>query len=354
MHMHRVKIAFPDPYRSHTMASFVRRIGHAASALILLLAICVAVPAAAQQPSQVNPTASSVNEQQLLNALRPGGTTISGRVTIPDQKSADLIKPSGQEWRTFHQVTLPWIGAVSIVGMIVLLSGFYAMRGKIKISKGRSGQTITRFGGLDRFVHWLTATSFLVLAFTGLNITFGKFVLLPVIGPDAFTAFSQFGKYIHNYLSFPFMLGIVMMLLIWVKDNIPNKLDVAWFKAGGGLVGDQHPPAARFNGGQKMVFWIVITSGVALSITGLLLMFPYVAGTYGNWQVSQVVHGLVGVVAIAVMFAHIYIGSIGMEGAFDAMGTGEVDLNWAREHHSIWTNETLADSKTPSRAVPAE
>ncbi len=327
------------------------------AALALVLAVAIAAPASAQQPTSVNPTASAVNEQQLLNALRPGGTTVTGRISIPDQKAADLIKPAGQEWRHFHQVTMPWIGAIAIVGMVVLLAVFYGTRGKIRIEHGPSGQTITRFAGFDRFTHWLTAISFVVLGITGLNITFGKFVLLPVIGPDAFTAFSQLGKYLHNYLSFAFMLGIVLMFLIWVKDNIPNKIDVVWFKGGGGLIGKGHPPAARFNGGQKMIFWTTILSGVALSISGLLLLFPYIAGTYGNWQIAQIVHGLVGLVTIAVIMAHIYIGSIGMEGAFDAMGTGEVDLNWAKEHHSLWVKEHLADIHTrgvDAKAVPAE
>jgi formate dehydrogenase subunit gamma len=337
------------------MKAFSDWLGRASGALMLLLAVTLAAPVSAQQPASVNPTAAAAREQQLLDALRPGGTTISGRVSIPDTKSADLIKPSGQEWRHFHQVTLPWLGAIAIVGMVVLLAGFRATRGRVMISKGRSGQTITRFAGLDRFAHWLTAGSFLVLAVTGLNITFGKFVLLPVIGPDAFTAFSQLGKYIHNYLAFPFMLGILLMFGLWVKDNIPNKGDIAWFKAGGGLIGDQHPEAARFNGGQKMIFWTTIISGVALSVSGILLLFPYVAGTYGNWQLSQVVHGLVGVLTIAVILAHVYIGSIGMEGAFDAMGTGEVDLNWAREHHALWVKQHMDDiHERAPKAVPAE
>jgi formate dehydrogenase subunit gamma len=330
------------------------------AALILIAAIC-AVPALAQdrQPTQVNPTALSVQEQQLFQRLQgvgpAGGPTIGGRVSIPDQQSANLIKPSGREWQHFHQVTMPWIGAIAILGMVVVLAVFRFSKGKIPIEGGSSGRTIIRFNSLDRFAHWLTAGSFIVLAITGLNITFGKFVVLPIIGHEAFTPWSQFAKYVHNFLSFAFMLGVALMFVIWVKDNIPNGRDVAWIREGGGLIGHGHPKADRFNAGQKLIFWTVILSGVALSITGIILLFPLEV-TEGNWKLSQIIHGLVGLLTIAVIIAHIYIGSIGMEGAFDAMGSGEVDLNWARQHHAIWVEKEMArqSGRAGARAVPAE
>jgi formate dehydrogenase subunit gamma len=226
------------------------------------------------------------------------------------------------------------------------LTLFYLLRGKIMISKGVSGKTITRFGGLDRFTHWVTAGCFLALTLSGLNVTFGKSVLLPIIGAAAFTNLSIVAKWVHNYLAWPFMAGLILMFLLWVKDNIPNRLDLAWFAAGGGLVGDKHPPARRFNGGQKIVFWMVILGGAALSLSGVYLLFPYSAGGVLNLQFWNTVHAVVSVLLVASMLAHIYIGSIGMEGAFDAMGSGEVDLNWAKEHHSIWVAEELGRAST--------
>jgi formate dehydrogenase subunit gamma len=313
-------------------------------------------PAAFAQGS-VNPTANAVKEEQLLNALKPGGTQeIGGRISIPDSKAATLIRPAGRDWREFHQGTLPLVGGVAIIGMLVVLVLFYMSRGKIKVEKGLSGQTITRFGGLDRFVHWLTAGCFMVLALSGLNITFGKALLLPVIGPEAFTGLSTAAKFAHNYLAWPFMLGLVLMLLIWIKDNIPSGGDVAWFAAGGGLIGKGHPPAKRFNGGQKLIFWSVILGGAALSVSGFYLLFPYQAGGVLNLQFWNVIHAVVSVLLIAMMLAHAYIGSIGMEGAFDAMGTGEVDLNWAKEHHSLWVEDEMRKGRVPAggRLQPAE
>jgi formate dehydrogenase subunit gamma len=233
---------------------------------------------------------------------------------------------------------------------------FYLIRGMVKIESGRSGRTLVRFNAFERFVHWMTATCFIILAISGLNITFGKQLLLPLMGPEAFTAWSQWGKYAHNYLSFPFTIGVVLIFLIWLASNIPNRTDIEWIKRGGGMVGNDHPLAKRFNAGQKMIYWIVILGGAASAITGYILMFPFYATDMAGMQTAQVIHGIVGVLFVAAMLAHIYIGTIGMEGAFEAMGTGEVDENWAKQHHSLWLEEekNKAPSGATPRATPAE
>jgi formate dehydrogenase subunit gamma len=166
------------------------------------------------------------------------------------------------------------------------------------------------------------------------------------LGPEAFTAVSLAGKYAHNFLAFPFTLGIVLLFLIWVRDNIPNAKDIAWFRAGGGLLGKGHPPAARFNGGQKMVFWITVLGGAAVAVSGYLLIFPFAVTDIAGTQIAHIVHGVISMLMIAAMMAHIYIGSVGMQGAFDAMGSGQVDLNWAKEHHSLWVEEELGRART--------
>lgn len=321
----------------------------------MVIGLGLSTPVGAQQGAQINPTAKSVTEDQLLNALKPGSAAeIGGRVTIPDAKSATLIRPAGREWREFHQGTMHLIGGIAILGMLALLVVFYFTRGKIMIAGGPTNRTITRFGSFDRFVHWTTAGCFIVLALSGLNITFGKSILIPLLGESAFAATAQLGKYAHNYLAFPFMIGLALMFLIWVKDNIPSMIDVQWFAQGGGLIGKGHPKAKRFNGGQKMVFWSVILGGAALSVSGWYLLFPYTAGGVLNLQFWNVVHGVVSMLLIGAMLAHAYIGSIGMEGAFDAMGSGEVDLNWAKEHHSLWVEDEMKKGVVPAAMQPAE
>ncbi len=319
--------------------------------LVLVLPLALALPAMAQDAAA--PTAAEV---QLFQELQGN---VAGRVSIPDQRAATLIQPAGKEWRDFIRDTLPWVAGVFILGMLVLLTLFYLIRGRVPIEGGRSGETITRFNGLDRFAHWLSATSFIVLAITGLNIAFGRMLLLPLIGPEAFTAFAEWAKLAHNFVSFPFVAGILLMFVLWVKDNIPTGIDVEWFLAGGGVVGHGHAHSRRFNGGQKFIFWSVIILGSVIAVTGYMLMFPFVVVGMGGMQLAQVLHAVLSMIMISIILAHIYIGSLGMEGAFEAMGSGEVDLNWAEAHHDLWAEEARAKGEiNPARgnrqAVPAE
>ena len=322
--------------------------------LVLLLAL--SAPAFAQ-PTPGNNRGSTTAEELEVQRLLQGGR-LEGRTTIPDPRSEVLIQPQGKAWRDFHNVTLAWVGGVAVGGMLLILVVFYMSRGRIPIEGGPAGRTISRFNLLERGNHWMVASSFIVLGLSGLNLTFGRHLLLPLMGPEAFTALAHYGKIAHNFIAFPFTLGIVVMFLLWVKDNIPNGRDIEWFKMGGGLIGKGHPKAGRFNGGQKMVFWITVLGGGIVAASGYLLIFPF-WGDLGvaDMQLAHIIHSVLAVLMVAAMIAHIYIGSIGMEGAFDAMGTGEVDLNWAKEHHSLWVEQELAKARqvvTPSGAKPAE
>jgi formate dehydrogenase subunit gamma len=268
--------------------------------------------------------------------------------------AASLIQPAGRDWRDFHRSKLPIIGGVAIVGMLALLAIFLMVRGRVRVEHGFSGRKILRFASFERFTHWLTASCFIVLALSGLNISFGRILILPLFGADAFATMSGYAKIAHDYLAFPFMLGLVIMFLIWIRDNIPGKIDWQWLKQGGGIVSKgQHPPAKRFNAGQKGIFWIVMIGGVLMSLSGWYMLFPYLPANVTELQFWTVIHAVIAMLFIAAMLAHIYIGSVGMEGAFDAMGTGEVDINWAREHHSLWVEEEQAKGRVPSPTTPS-
>jgi formate dehydrogenase subunit gamma len=324
------------------------------AAVLLAAAMALAAPVNAQQqmPAPLNPQASqpapstgiidpdaaAVNEQRLLQEF----SRVQGSILIPDQKASILIQPAGRLWDYFHEVLLHWTAIIVILGMVVLLAAAYFILGRLRISAGRSGVRVRRFNSFERFSHWLTASSFVVLALTGLNITFGKHLLLPLIGPDAFSTTAQAAKYIHNYVSFAFVLGLVLIVTLWIGDNIPRKVDVIWLKEGGGFIRSRHPTAGRFNAGEKVVFWFALVAGVGVAVSGYLLMFPFYVTNIAGMQLGQVVHSLIAVFFIAVIIGHIYIGTLGMEGAFEAMRTGSVDLNWAKEHHGLWLAEEIA------------
>jgi formate dehydrogenase subunit gamma len=316
--------------------------------------VALAAPAHAQQQSQiVNPTASVVNEQTLLREL----SRIQGDIDQLDPRARVLEQPAGRVWDHFHEVTLLWVGAIVILGTLAALAAGYFLLGRLRISAGRSGSKVLRFKAFERFAHWLTAVSFVVLGITGLNITFGKHLLLPLIGYDAFAAFSEASKYVHNFTSFAFVLGLVLIVAIFIKDNIPDKTDIEWFRQGGGFIKSKHAPARRFNAGEKLVFWGALGAGILVSVSGFLLLFPFYVTDIAGMQVAQVVHAVIAVLFVALILGHIYIGTLGMEGAFEAMWTGEVDYNWAKEHHDLWLDELAkrgaAFPRHPS-ATPAE
>src|SRR5580700_9812010 len=183
------------------------------------LVMAAAVPAYAEKfapDGAPDPTASVVDQETLLKQM----PRIEGRIDIPDKKAAVLIQPAGRTWDYFHEVLLHWGGAIVILGTIALLGLAYMILGRIRIAAGRSGQKILRFKAFERFSHWLTAVSFVALGLTGLNITFGKIVLLPLIGPDAFSSLSQAAKFVHNFTSFAFAVGLALIVAMWFRNNI--------------------------------------------------------------------------------------------------------------------------------------
>jgi len=333
------------------MAHLVAWLRFMLAAIAVAGLIALAAPALAQQQSPIiDPDASVVNEQTLLREL----PRIQGEIDQLDPRARVLIQPAGRVWDHFHEVTLLWVGAIAILGTLAALAAAYLILGRLRISAGRSGRKVLRFKAVERFAHWLTAASFVVLGITGLNITFGKHLLLPLIGYDAFSTFSEVAKYAHNFTSFAFVVGLVLIIAIFFKDNIPDKTDIEWFRQGGGFIKSKHAPARRFNAGEKLVFWGALGAGILVSVSGFLLLFPFYVTDIAGMQVAQVVHAVIAVLFVALILGHIYIGTLGMEGAFEAMWTGEVDYNWAKEHHDLWLEEKLAKRGATASSTPAE
>ena len=333
--------------------------------------------ALAQQAGEVpGDSLGAASDADFWRAVREGQQFT---VSIPDKKAGVMIQSEGENWRNARNGPVTTIGGWVIVGMLVVLGFFFGLRGRIRIDSGLSGKLIQRFSSVERIGHWLTAGSFIVLGLTGLNVMYGRYLFgkggaLPgdFSGLHQFFAFTAYyGKLAHSYIAFAFMAGIVMIVVLWVKDNIPRAIDLKWLAVGGGLFSkDVHPPAKKFNAGQKFIFWTTVLGGVSLSVSGLALMFPFTFGVFAptfevlnylglnlpttltvieEMQLSQLWHAVVAAIMIAIIIAHIYIGSLGMEGAWDAMGSGMVDENWAREHHGLWMAEVKGDAPPPDQ-----
>lgn len=358
-----------------------RRLGSTLAAVLLLVFLAAPTGQAMAQgapPASPSPVEGNVPGQSLGNTsdsefwrgVRHGEP---GLVSIPDQQAGVLIQSEGEMWRSIRNGPVSTYGVWVLLGMIIFLALFFAIRGRVMIEHGESGQMIQRFNAVERFAHWLTAGSFIILALTGLNLLYGRYVILPVIGPEAFHVFTNVGHFLHHYIAFAFMAGLVLIFILWARHNIPNKHDLIWLsKAGGLFTTGSHPPSKKFNAGQKIVFWITILGGTSLSLSGWALLYPFTTSMFADTfavlnmfgfnlptdltplqeqQLAQVWHASMSTLMIAMMLAHAYIGSVGMQGAFAAMGSGWVDLNWAKEHHDLWVAEERAKV---SQQAPAE
>ena len=308
-------------------------------------------------------TLGGASDPELWRALRYG----EANVTVSTQLSSAraTIQSSGMSWLKFRRGPLIRYGSGLLLGVLVLLALFYVAVGKFRLAHPKTGIPVPRFSAIERFSHWLMAGSFVVLALSGLMQLMGRLFIIPLIGKDAFAPLALAGKWTHNNIAWAFILGLVLTFVLWIAHNLPERGDIVWLLRFGGLFskGD-HAPAKKFNAGQKLIFWSVMLLGGAISLLGLSLLFPFDLPIFAplfSWlnglglpalfgagplpvtlapqqemQLAQALHAVIAFVLMAIILAHIYIGSIGMEGALDAMVEGTVDEEWAREHHSLW------------------
>ncbi|MDE0058699.1 MAG: formate dehydrogenase subunit gamma [Defluviicoccus sp.] len=326
-------------------------------------------------------TLGGASDSEVFRALRYGSAdvTVSARGPAMDI----IIQDSGMWWLELRKGPLLIWGGWLLVAMIVVVLVYLSIRGPIRIEGEKTGRTILRFSAIERFSHWLLAGSFILLGLSGLITLFGRFALIPVFGKDFFSVIALASKWIHNNVAWAFIVALVMVFVCWVVHNVPNRADLIWLAKGGGLFSKHvHPPARKFNAGQKIVFWIVIVLGISISASGLSLLFPFEMPMFAKtfeilnalglpqlfgmgelqtemtpheeMQYAQLWHTVVAFVFIAIIIAHIYLGSVGMEGAFESMESGEVDRQWAKEHHSLWYEEVVAEEQeAASREAPA-
>ena len=322
-------------------------------------------------------TLGGASDPDLWRALRFNEADI--RVSAGGDVAKVLVQDGGMTWYEFRKGPLITYGGWLLLGTIAILAVFYLLRGRVRVEGGLAGRTVQRFKFIERAAHWTLAGSFILLGLTGLLSLMGRFYIAPHFGKEANAILLTWSKYIHNNVAWAFMVALVLVFVMWVWHNIPDKTDITWFKQAGGIIGDNHPPAKKFNAGQKIIFWSVILLGASISLSGLSLLFPFelplFAKTFGlindigvpGWfglsplpgnlapqeemQLAQAWHAIVAFVLMAIIIGHIYIGTLGMEGAFDAMGNGQVDEAWAHQHHSIWLDEVKARETDPADAA---
>jgi formate dehydrogenase subunit gamma len=261
---------------------------------------------------------------------------------------------AGEAWRQVrNQYIIPYGGALLVI--VALAIGLFYWRAGAMGSDVETGKKIERFTYFERAAHWTNAIAFCTLAISGIVMAFGRYFLQPVMGSTLFGWLAYALKNAHNFMGPLFAVSLVIVFFTFLRDNMPSKEDITWLLKGGGLFGGHEVPSHRFNAGEKVVFWggvfalglIVVGSGLVLDklIPGLI----YVRETM---QISHMVHASAAVLMMAMFMGHIYLGTIGMKGAYQGMKTGYVDEAWAKEHHELWAND-IAAGKIPVQRTPA-
>jgi formate dehydrogenase subunit gamma len=293
-----------------------------------------------------------LNNQPVWSEIRsgaPGLTQVRGRETNV------LIQSAGQTWRALRNSQVSVWGGWAIVVVFLAILGFYAWRGAIPLHEPKTGRLIRRFKEWERVVHWTTATAFVILAITGLILGFGKSVLMPVIGHTLFSWLAQLAKPLHNLVGPLFIICTIIIFFTFLRNNFWKSYDWAWLKAAGGFLSKPEPASAKFNAGEKLWFWGgVLFLGLVVGVSGLVLDFPNFDQTRNTMQIANIIHLAGACFFIMGSLGHIYMGTIGMVGAYDAMKTGYVDETWAKEHHEYWYNDVKAGRvDAPVVATPA-
>ncbi len=333
-----------------------------AALFVTILAVSLALPAiAAEQPGNKS---SSVRAP--VTAGAPPGGVLGGQsdsdswrqirrgqaFQLSGTKTGTpvLIKSTGEEWRSVRNGIVSRYGGYLLGVTLLVMVLFFLLRGRVEIEGGRSGQFLPRFSELERMIHWFVAATFILLGISGLILVFGKYTLLPLFGPAFFGAVASASMQGHNLFGPLFIAGIAFMLVVYAKDNLPKLVDLMWALKGGFLF-KGHASSWKYNMGEKVWFWIAMVCGTALSTSGIAMIFPMLIEDPDMLRLAVIVHGVAALLVIAPAMLHIYIGTVGVEGALEGMTKGEVDANWAREHHDLWAEELL--SKKGSQAPEA-
>jgi formate dehydrogenase subunit gamma len=327
------------------------KLARAAAALVTGCVLAASV-ALAQSPA-VNPkeadyareqqkqqTAQPLNNEPVWKEVRSGAPQVT---TVRGRETDILVQPEGQTWRAVRVPIVFWGGvlfALAIVGAGI----FYLVKGPMGANYTPGGRSIERFSPADRYAHWLVAISWTTLAITGLILSLGKSVLLPLIGYTLFSWLATFAKNLHNFVGPILIIAVPWLFIRFVRDNLLSREDARFFANIADYFKGHEYPSGRFNGGEKLIpFWLML--GVAtpvLVVTGLILVFPNFDQTRQTMQISNVVHMITAYLGIAMLVLHIYLGTLGFSGSYRAMREGYVDENWAAHNHRYWHDDVVA------------
>ena len=327
----------------------------------LLVAACLAVGIASAQSPAVNPSeadyakeqqkqqvAQPLNNQPVWKEVRSGlpqVTTVQGRETNV------LIQSQGQTWRAVR-VPVATVGGFLVALALASLAVFHAISGQVKSESKPGERLIQRFEPADRWAHWVLASIWVTCAITGLILSLGKSVLLPLVGYTLFSWLATFAKNLHNFFGPILFFAVPWVFARFVRSNIMGVDDFRWFAHMSDYFKGREYPSGKFNGGEKVHFWLAMPLAAVLVVSGLILVFPNFDQTRATMQWSNIIHMVTAYLAIAGACVHVYLGTIGVQGALEGMRDGYVDETWAEHHHAHWYHDVVAGKAREKFAEP--
>ena len=323
--------------------------------LIALLSIVFPYTYAAETDDISNNTATQQIQiknpaTDLWREVRQRDISIRGLTQVKDPKAGTLIDIKGNQWREFRREWLLPYGGYFMIGVTAFLALLFLLVRQSKIPQGRSGRKIQRMTSMQIISHWFMVALIGFMSLTGLLLLFGRSVIIPLLGIEAFSPIASASKEGHNLMGPLVIVSLLFMLVYFIRYNWPAKGDLKWLFTLGGLFSKKHLEVGFFNAGEKTLYWLVIVLGIILSVSGLLLLFPYYEQTIDLTQLALLIHAIAALILIALAFGHIWM-AINIEGAMDSMKDGNVDENWAKSHHSRWYKEA-SQNKIPEPDTP--
>jgi formate dehydrogenase subunit gamma len=311
--------------------------------LLSLVALTLLLPLIPYAVAYVNPEMGSVPNPgtDLWRAVRDAYV---GTTQVQGVDAGVLINEYGETWRQYRMQQLaPW-GAILLGATVGIFALYYLIRGRIRIESGRSGKRVRRYTSTQITVHWILATTFVLLTLSGLILLYGRWLLIPLLGASGFSITATVCKVLHNYTGLLFAAIVPIAFFLYLKDSLFNlKVDSKWIMRAGGYFGGKEPSSEKVNAGQKLWYWVAMLGGFVLIVSGLSLDFSNFLQQGREWlQGAHVVHTIAAMGVIAFFIVHLYLATIGVEGAFESMVNGHVDANWARQHHDLWYQQLQA------------
>lgn len=319
--------------------------------------------------TQTNGERSKVQPGNNAPMWRQVGAGVTGYSSLPKSEAPEAgnliqsfvqypgsrLTNAGEAWRQVRNNWLiPYGGALLLVVLLAIAIFFFSV-GPMTTHGADTGKKIERFTPFERAAHWSNAIAFVVLAVSGLVMSFGKFFIQPIIGGQLFGWLTYVLKNMHNFAGPVFAVSLVVVFATFLRDNWPQKGDLNWILKGGGFIAGSEPPSNRFNTGEKIVFWggvfflglVVISSGFVLD-----KILPGLVYERATMQIAHMVHAVATVLMMVMFIGHIYLGTIGMKDAYKAMRTGYVDETWAKEHHEYWYDDVKSGKIPAQRSQP--